>query len=62
MQLITKDGITTRKDGLLYDVKKIGFNEYQFRATGNSAKPKVLFTTSYYNAINALVAIAPEQN
>ena len=60
MQLIQRNGITTRKDGLPYDVIKTE-DGYQFRATGNPAKPVVIATTkSMTDAMLMLVAQAPE--
>ena len=60
MQLIQRDGIITRKDGLPYDVVKTE-NGYQLRAIGNPAKPVVIATTkSYTDAMLMLVAQAPE--
>jgi hypothetical protein len=60
MQLIVRDGITTRKDGLPYDVIKTE-NGYQFRAIGNPAKPVVIATTKFHHeAVLMLVAQAPE--
>jgi hypothetical protein len=60
MQLIQRDGVITRKDGLPYDVVKTE-NGYQFRAIGNPAKPVVIATTkSYTDAMLMLVAQAPE--
>lgn len=60
MHLITHNNITTRKDGLPYDVIKTE-NGYQFRAIGNPTKPVVITTTKYQNeAIMMLVAQAPE--
>jgi hypothetical protein len=66
MRLETRNGITTRKDGLPYDVIKTGkfdgiTNVYQFRATGNPAKPVVLAETkTEQEAIMLLVLQAPE--
>jgi hypothetical protein len=60
MQLTQRNRITTRKDGLPYDVIKTE-NGYQFRAIGNPAKPVVIATTKFYtDAIMMLVAQAPE--
>jgi hypothetical protein len=60
MQLTQRNGITTRKDGLPYDVIKTE-NGYQFRAIGNPAKPVVIATTKFHtDAIMMLVAQAPE--
>jgi len=64
MQLVSKVGngvrVTTRKDGLPYDVIKAE-NGYQFRAIGNPAKPVVIATTqNEQDAILMLVAQAPE--
>jgi hypothetical protein len=60
MQLIQRNGVTTRKDGLPYDVVKTD-NGYQFRAIGNPAKPVVIATTqSMTDAMLMLVAQAPE--
>lgn len=60
MNLITRNGNTTRRDGLLYDVQKTA-NGYEFRAMGNPAKPVVLATTRFETeAILMLVAQAPE--
>jgi len=60
MKLISRNGITTRNDGLPYDVCKTT-NGYQFRAIGNPAKPVVIATTKFENdAIKMLVLQAPE--
>jgi hypothetical protein len=61
MKLTTNTlGITTRNDGLPYDVIKVE-NGYQFRAIGNPAKPVVIATTkTNTEAIMMLVAQAPE--
>jgi hypothetical protein len=60
MQLTVRNGITTRKDGLPYDVIKTE-KGYQFRAIGNPAKPVVIATTKFHtDAIMMLVAQAPE--
>ena len=60
MQLTVRNGITTRKDGLPYDVIKTE-NGYQFRAIGNPAKPVVIATAKFHtDAIMMLVAQAPE--
>lgn len=60
MQLMSKDGITTRRDGLPYDVVKVEKGVYQFRAIAG-AKPVVIATTSTeHEAIMMLVAQAPE--
>lgn len=60
MNLVTRNGNTTRRDGLPYDVQKTP-NGYQFRAMGNPAKPVVLATTRFETeAILMLVAQAPE--
>ena len=61
MRLTQKNGITTRNDGLPYDVLKIE-GGYQFRATGNPDKPVVIATTdSMEMAITFLILQAPEQ-
>lgn len=61
MHLTTQNGITTRNDGLPYDILKIE-NGYQFRATGNPKKPVVLATTTtHYEALQMLILQAPEQ-
>ena len=60
MKLTSANGITTRNDGLSYDVRKIA-NGYEFRAIGNPAKPVVIATTKFETeAILMLVAQAPE--
>ena len=60
MQLTVRDGVTTRNDGLPYDVVKTE-NGYQFRAIGNPAKPVVIATTKFHTeAVLMLVAQAPE--
>ena len=60
MKLETRNGITTRQDGLPYDVVKTE-NGYAFRAIGNPAKPVVIATTkNQQDAIMMLVAQAPE--
>ena len=60
MQLISRNGITTRRDGLPYDVIKVE-NGYQFRAIGNPIKPVVLATVRFSTeAILMLIAQAPE--
>jgi len=59
MNLISRKGVTTRQDGLPYDVIKTD-NGYQFRATGNPDKPVVIVTTDYFTAIKMLILQAPE--
>lgn len=59
MNLICRKGVTTRQDGLPYDVIKTD-NGYQFRATGNPDKPVVIATTNYFDAIKMLILQAPE--
>ena len=62
MRLIQRDGITTRNDGLPYDVLKIAQGHYQFRAIGNPDKPLVLaITETLEMAITMLILQAPEQ-
>jgi hypothetical protein len=62
MQLTTRNGITTRNDGLPYDVIKVA-DGYQLRAIGNPAKPVIITTVSnQYDAINLLVLQAGEVN
>ena len=61
MQLISKNGITTRADQLPYDVIKVDSNVYQFRAIGDPNKPVVLATTNWNTALMMLVAQAPDQ-
>lgn len=62
MNLTTHGNITSRKDGLPYDVLKVGKGIYQFRAIGNPEKPVVLATAGYTEALMMLVAQAPEFN
>ena len=60
MRLTNQNGITTRNDGLPYDVLKIE-GGYQFRATGNPDKPVIIATTdSMQMAIAMLILQAPE--
>ena len=60
MKLTNRNGITTRNDGLPYDVCKTT-NGYQFRAIGNPAKPVVIATTNFeQDAILMLVLQATE--
>ena len=60
MQLVSTNGITTRKDGLPYDITKID-GKWVLRATGNPAKPVVITTAnSYTEALFMLIAQAPE--
>jgi hypothetical protein len=60
MKLETRNGITTRKDGLPYDVKKTP-NGYEFRAIGNPEKPVVLAVTKWeMDAVKMLILQAPE--
>jgi hypothetical protein len=61
MKLEKRNGVTTRKDGLPYDVVKAETGVYQFRAIGNPAKPVVIAVTdNEIKAIMMLVAQAPE--
>jgi hypothetical protein len=62
MKLTTRNGNTTRQDGLPYDVQKTP-NGYEFRAIGNPDKPVVLAVTEReMDAVMMLVAQAPEVN
>jgi hypothetical protein len=62
MKLTTRNGNTTRQDGLPYDVQKTA-NGYEFRAIGNPDKPVVLAVTEReMDAVMMLVAQAPEVN
>jgi hypothetical protein len=61
MKLETRNNVTTRKDGLPYDVIKMGQGCYQFRAIGNPAKPVVLaVTNNEMDAVMMLIVQAPE--
>lgn len=60
MKLTSRNGITTRNDGLPYDVIKTE-NGFDFRAIGNPAKPFVITTTkTEFEAVMMLVAQAPD--
>lgn len=58
MKLISKGNITVREDGLPYDLHRIGVGQYEFRATGNPAKPVVITVTNYTTGLMMLVAQA----
>jgi hypothetical protein len=60
MQLITRNGNTTRADGLPYDVQKVA-EGYQFRAIGTPDHPVVIAVTQYeMEAVKMLILQAPE--
>ena len=62
MHLTTQNGITTRNDGLPYDILRIADGHYEFRAIGNPYKPVILATTkTHFQALEMLILQAPEQ-
>lgn len=60
MEFISRNGVTTRKDGLPYDVTKID-GQWVLRATGNPEKPVVIAKAQNMSDAYIMLALqAPE--
>lgn len=60
MRVTTRNGITTRNDGLPYDIKYVADGHYEFRATAGETPVVIATTRTHFQALEMLILQAPE--